>query len=182
MEGEVWKDIEGYEGLYRISSFGNVFSIKYDRFIKGSVNSRGYRLFDLWKNDLRKKFKLSRLVALNFLPNIENKENVDHIDRNKSNDNVSNLRWVDRFENGANRSHSKRKSFGIYKGTIFCRNSRKWRAVLRHKNIIYRLGLFASEIDAALAYNKKAKELNGEFAALNEIKEDIILAQGYFDF
>lgn len=173
MEGEVWKDIEGYEGLYRISSFGNVFSIKQNKILKGSINKYGYKEFQLSKNKLAKHFRASRLVAINFLLNPENKKVVDHIDRNKLNDNVSNLRWVTKFENSANRSLSKKKIFGTYKGVFFKKG--KWESRITHEHVRHHLGYFDLEIHAAFAYNTKAKELYGEFAHLNDIKEEDVL-------
>ena len=173
MEEEVWKDIEGYEGLYRISSFGNVFSIVSNKILKSGTNSDNYRTFSLCKNNTPKTYKAARLVGLNFLPNPENKRIIDHVDRNSLNDHISNLRWVTDQENQANRSLSKKKVFGMYKGVRFLNN--RWLSNITHNNIRYYLGCFGSEGHAALAYNKKAKELYGEFAHLNDVHEDHII-------
>lgn len=99
---EIWKDIKGYEGLYQISNFGRVKSLK--RMInkrrceeiikKPSLGGKGYYRLPLCKNGINKYYFIHRLVADAFIPNPENKPTVDHIDRNKINNYVNNLRWA----------------------------------------------------------------------------------------
>jgi len=176
MEEEIWKDIEGYEGLYRISSFGNAFSIISNKILKLVINRDGYHAISLRK----KTSTIHIILAKHFIPNPENKKQVDHIDRNKLNNHISNLRWATKSENQANRSNVTRN----YKG-IYCKNKckrKKWVAQIRLNRKAYYLGTFKSEIEAALAYNKKAKEFFGEFALINDIKEDFNLGQLDFDF
>lgn len=75
--GEVWMDVIGYEGLYRISNMGRVFIVK-----KGVMmtlkNNKGYKYVFLSKNDKKKQFAVYRLVAIHFIPNPENKKEVNH--------------------------------------------------------------------------------------------------------
>lgn len=168
MEKEIWKDIEGYEGLYKISSFGNVFSVKTNRLMLCKVH-RGYKNLYLNINKQRKFFKISRLVAQHFIPNPENKKLVDHIDRNKSNDHVSNLRWATSSENAGNTS-SRKDSSSKYKGVSFRKKIKKWEVSIKLNEKKQHLGFFTCEKEAALAYNKKAKEMFGEFANLNDIE------------
>jgi len=110
MEQELLKWIEGYEGLYIITSYGRVFSvIKRDRYSRimggGEVkqqltgSQRDYRFVVLYKNGKGKQFYVHQLVAKAFIPNPDNKPQVDHIDNNKENNNVSNLKWVTQKEN-----------------------------------------------------------------------------------
>ena len=96
------KDIDGYEGIYKIYEDGRVWSYKFNRFRKPTPNEKGYYYLDLTKDKKHKKFKLHRLLALHFIPNPDNKPQVDHIDRNKQNNNLSNLRWVTPGENSEN--------------------------------------------------------------------------------
>lgn len=98
--GEVWKDIKGYEGKYQVSDRGNVKSLNYRR--SGVENlltpwdaGRGY----LQVIFTRKKYAIHRLVAETFIPNPDNKSDVNHIDGNKKNNNVENLEWCTRQEN-----------------------------------------------------------------------------------
>lgn len=112
MKEEFWKYIEGYEERYSISSFGRVRSEKRNcNFVKGktriveekilkqSIEKDGYLTVGLSKNSKTKTFKVHRLVALTFLRNEENKEQVNHIDGNKQNNNIENLEWCTMSEN-----------------------------------------------------------------------------------
>lgn len=114
-EIEIWKDIQGYEGLYQVSSLGRIKSLnRYKQAKNDSISSfkerikklqlsyKGYLMVTLSRNKERKTFFVHRLVALAFLPNTENKPHIDHIDTNKQNNNVNNLRWVTPAENNNN--------------------------------------------------------------------------------
>ena len=95
---EIWKDIEGYEGRYKVSNTGKVYSITTNREMATS-NNTSYLGVTLYK-DGKPKFKLvHRLVAQAFIPNPENKPEVNHIDHNTHNNNIANLEWVTKDEN-----------------------------------------------------------------------------------
>ena len=93
-----WADILGYEGLYSVSTDGQVYTYKYKKVLKPR-SKKGYLNVSLSKNKKRKEFKIHRLVAMSFIPNPENKEQVNHIDGDKSNNKVTNLEWVTQSEN-----------------------------------------------------------------------------------
>lgn len=96
---EVWKDIEGYEGYYKISNFGNVKNIKTNYIIKLSdINSVGYYRVTLYK-PIKKRFFVHRLVAYHFCDGYSKNLIVNHKDGNKQNNNANNLEWVIRSEN-----------------------------------------------------------------------------------
>lgn len=102
LDGEIWKDIAGYEGLYQISNFGRVKRTYRNgnvKILKSWINRQGYLIVDLCKNSKRKHFPVHRLVAQAFIPNPENKPEPNHEDGNKFNNHVSNLKWVTRAEN-----------------------------------------------------------------------------------
>lgn len=109
---EIWKDIVGYEGLYQVSNFGRVKSLDRYRigkrgsktFCKGRIMSlnkmrNGYSLVQLMKNKKSCAFLVHRLVALAFIPIQHGKSYVDHIDGERGNNLVSNLRWCTAKEN-----------------------------------------------------------------------------------
>lgn len=99
MEQEIWKDVEGFNG-YQISNLGRVKSYYNNTTIirKTSVVC-GYKHLMLSKNKKKYNFYIHKLVANAFIPNPENKPEVNHIDGNKLNNNISNLEWVTRKEN-----------------------------------------------------------------------------------
>jgi hypothetical protein len=114
LEGEIWKDVVGYEGCYKVSSKGQVISLA--RVIYNGVNtfysqpklliqyvsSTGYYTVTLSKNAVRKKFKVHRLVAIAFINNPEYKLFIDHINTIRTDNRIENLRWVTRSENALN--------------------------------------------------------------------------------
>ena len=109
---EKWKAIEGYEGAYEVSNFGNVRSVDRDivysngRVVsykgntkKQTVDKYGYAYVGLYSNQKHKQGMTHRLVAKAFIPNIDNKPQVNHIDGNKLNNHVDNLEWATSQEN-----------------------------------------------------------------------------------
>lgn len=104
---EIWKDISNFKGYYQISNYGRVRSLtRFDgirerkgQMIKPILKSNGYLQVGLRKKGKRKYMGVHRLVAQHFLDNHENKSQVNHIDCNKQNNNVTNLEWVTPREN-----------------------------------------------------------------------------------
>lgn len=92
---EIWKDIPGYEGLYKINNNGTIISYgRKNQIIKKTcVSKNGYCRVVLSKNNKIKNYLIHRLVAETFIPNPNNYECVNHKDENKLNNNVENLEW-----------------------------------------------------------------------------------------
>lgn len=97
---EIWKDIEGYEGLYRISNKGRVYSVGKKIILKNYFQKRiGYFTITLRKEKKYKTLSIHRLVASAFVRNIHSKPQVNHIDGIKTNNISTNLEWVTISEN-----------------------------------------------------------------------------------
>lgn len=102
---EIWKDIKGYEGLYEISNLGNVKSLhkslnhNYKPFILKNDDYGRYNTVRLYKDGISKVYAIHRLVAQAFIPNIENKPFINHINGNKKDNRVENIEWCTPREN-----------------------------------------------------------------------------------
>jgi hypothetical protein len=92
------KDIVGYED-YTINENGEIYSKRNKKFLKQSISYRGYHTVRLCNSDGQKTFRVHRLVATHFIPNPDELPQVDHIDEDKSNNHVSNLRWCTNKDN-----------------------------------------------------------------------------------
>ena len=151
---EVWQDIEGFEGYYKVSNTGKVSGVdrriwsdkrQYYINIKGKelkrwLNGGGYFQVNLHKDNKMHICLISRLVAEAFIPNPDNKPFVDHINRDRTDNRAENLRWVTQKENCNNRKDNipegelkerikeySRKSYAKNK-EAHNRRSRKWEA------------------------------------------------------
>lgn len=112
---EIWKDIKGYEGYYQVSNLGNVRSldrvqtfnngsklckrIVYGKTISNYIGKCGYVRVRLARGGKKKTTLLHRLIALHFIPNPDNKKEVNHINGVKSDYSISNLEWMTHKEN-----------------------------------------------------------------------------------
>lgn len=112
MSEEVWKDVVGFEGMYKISSHGRVLTLERTYFngryktnrvvkqgIKGTSNRKGYINVGLRKDNKNYNFSVHRLVAIMFIPNPEDKKEVNHINGIKDDNRVENLEWMTPSEN-----------------------------------------------------------------------------------
>lgn len=103
-----WKILKENEN-YSINEKGEIKNNITKKILSPSINKdSGYYQIDLWKNNKSRKYTLHRLVANNFIPNLENKPTVDHIDGNRLNNDVSNLRWATYSE-----QNSRFNTFGV---------------------------------------------------------------------
>ena len=112
MENEIWKDIEGYEGIYQVSNLGRVRSLDRTYILKngrqqsakGCIMSQfdtkdGYKSVRLRTSESRKTFRVHRLVAMAFIENPHNLPIINHKDENKINNCVDNLEWCNQEYN-----------------------------------------------------------------------------------
>lgn len=96
---EIWKDVVGYEGKYMVSNLGRVKSVKKDLILTPKNNHDGYLRIQLWNKNKVEFVSIHRLVAMAFIPNIDNKPFVNHINGTKNDNRVENLEWVTQSEN-----------------------------------------------------------------------------------
>lgn len=99
MKIETWKDIKGYEGLYQVSDEGNIRSK--NGIIRPSKNNSGYLVTHLSKDGRVKSRLVHRIVAIAFLGDVPMGKEVDHINENKLDNRVENLRYLSRFDNAS---------------------------------------------------------------------------------
>ena len=102
-EKEIWKEIQGYEGEYEVSSHGRVRNLRTGRILGGGYGNHGYKQIKL----KGKKYLIHRLVALAFIPNPDNLPYINHIDERKDNNDISNLEWCTASQNQRHSAHQK---------------------------------------------------------------------------
>ena len=88
---EIYRDVKGYEGLYKVNALGEVFSVKRNKMLSETVDKHGYVKYCLTKDGTHRQVKAHRIVAEAFIPNPQNRREVNHIDGDKSNNAVWNL-------------------------------------------------------------------------------------------
>ena len=160
MDNEIWKDIEGFEGRYQVSSCGRVKSLSHfqsfgnqgmriipERLLKYGNRANGYMMVVLCKDNIRKSCNVHRLVAQAFIPNPNNLPQVNHIDENKHNNNVDNLEWVTSKEN-------------INHGTSLKRRSESQRYTQKSKKAVYQYDL-NNNLIAIYVSIREAERANG---------------------
>lgn len=154
---ETWRPVKGYEDYYTVSSFGKVVSLRNDKVLKYSVNHKGYFIVQLSKEGVKKNYRVHRLVAQTYIPNPDNLPEVDHINGDRQDNRIENLRWASPSSNTRNRDVC-RKSSSKYNGVYY--QDSKWVAIIRvnRKNVY--LGAFKCERFAALTFNKYCLENN----------------------
>lgn len=113
---EIWRNIKGYEGWYKVSNLGNVVSLRYQGKIRETPyfmrfdDNHGYKRVALTMNGIKRKVFVHRLVAEAFIPNLENKPYIDHINTIRDDNRVGNLRWVTHSENILNELTNDKRS------------------------------------------------------------------------
>lgn len=120
---EIWKSIDGYNGLYEVSTFGNVKRVSHktklkngairtfnEKLKKQGTDKDGYKTVMLYIGRNKKLFKVHRLVALAFIDNPNNLPMINHKDENKANNNINNLEWCDVLYNNNYGTRNKRLS------------------------------------------------------------------------
>ena len=162
---ENWKSIDEYEN-YEISDHGNVKNITTNKILKPSIDSNGYYKLSLYKNKIKTTSKIHRLVAHAFLDNHDDKLCVDHIDRDKLNNHISNLRYATNSENSSNRTIGSNNTSGTT-GVDFRKDKNKWRARIIKEGRQINLGFFETKEEAIEARSRAEEKYFKEFRPQN---------------
>jgi len=163
---EEFRVIKGYEGLYEISNFGAVKSFKYNKIdgciLKSSINSSGYYCVNLYKDNIRKTLKLHRLMGQAFIENPNEFEYIDHINQNKLDNRLENLRWINNSGNIRNVTKRNNNKSG-YRGVSWVKNRKRWRARINIDGKSIYLGYYENPEDASKVYEEKYNEVMKQF-------------------
>jgi len=162
---EMWRLIDRYHN-YEVSSHGRVRNNVSGKMLKLCESSNGYFVVNLYKDGKALTHNVHKLVAEAFIDNPNDKQCVDHIDRNKKNNYKSNLRFCSSQENSRNKT-KKLNTTSQYIGVSWHKRSKNWRANIKTNEGLKHLGCFDDEEEAARAYDEKAKEIDPVFFKLN---------------
>lgn len=158
-----WTPVIGFDG-YLISTEGHVCNQRTNRILKQNIGTHGYYYVTLRSQGKNYYRCIHRMMANAWLPNTHNLPYVDHRDRNRLNNTLSNLR----FASASLQNHNRSKGHGAsscYFGVSKCKNG--WRAkIMIHGRDIH-IGCSSSEEAAAAMYDAKAREIWGEDARTN---------------
>ena len=158
---EVWRSIDGYDN-YAVSSFGRVKNVKTGKILKARNDKYGYLRVNLYEYRVMKTHKIHKLVANAFIDNPNNKQCVDHIDNNKANNHISNLRFATYKENNQNSSISTRNTSGC-KGISWNKKAKKWNAKIKIDGINIHIGYYDNLEDAKTARINRANQAFGVY-------------------
>ena len=152
------KDIPNYQKLYAVTEEGLVWSYRKNDFLIPTLNEQGYYKVTLFDNNGRKKcIYIHKLVALTYIPIPQSEEEltVDHIDRNKRNNTVSNLRWVTRSVQNQNKNWTEKMQSSVEKAAKAHSHPVEQRDVNNHDILI---NSFNSCTEAAIKlFNDRSK-------------------------
>lgn len=180
-EEEVWVDIKGFEGLYKVSNHGRfksmprfkfnrdgkkVGAIIKEKILSNKYDKKGYVNHMLYKDFKYKMIKAHRIVALHFLENKNEKLQVNHLDCNKSNNYYKNLEWCNNLENQSHLSLSKNNFPGVH----YKKGIKRWVARIGYNKKEIYIGCFVSQneaIEARLNFQKNNNITNKYFNKQN---------------
>ena len=176
---EIWKDIDGYEGLYEVSNLGRIKSLRdkngnREKILKTIKDKDGYLKINLWKEDKMKTFRVHRLVATAFISNPNNLPTVNHIDENKENNVADNLEWMNLSQQQRHGTCQQRRVEKLTNGVLSKQvyqytKDEKLVAIWKSVNECKRNGFCKSHISACC--NGKLKSHKGYIWSYTEINQ-----------
>lgn len=158
---EVWKDVVGYEGLYKISDLGNVFSERRKALMRKTNHSKGYDVVGLRKNGVTNTKYVHGLVAEAFLLRpIGRTIVVDHINRNRKDNRLANIRFCEQSLNVVNQNTNRKVG---RQGVWFDKRSRRWKVQITKNYKVYCGNSFATHEEACQKREEMEKQLFPDF-------------------
>ena len=131
---ENWKDVPGYEGAYEVSDAGRVRSLLSNRILKPYKTNNGRNIVSLYKDGLRQRFLVYRLVLITFVGHPDEGQVACHNDGDRTNDQLSNLRWDSQSRNCADKEDHGTAQVG----------ERHGRAILKDSDVIEMRRMYAN--------------------------------------
>ena len=125
---EMWRSSDEIVN-YQVSNIGRVRNADTGRILKQSVNTQGYFKVDLYKDGKRTQILVHRLVAQEFIENLDDLKCVDHIDHCRQNNQASNIRWCSLQQNNMNKAKKLSPSTSKYKGVTYNKKAQKMESV-----------------------------------------------------
>jgi hypothetical protein len=180
---EIWKVIDDYPN-YKVSNFGNVYSIINNMIMTHEVTKKGkgYHRVELYKNGKSKHKTVSRLVYQMFgeRRSIMKNFQVEHQNRNKDDNHITNLRLSTKSQNEANKIKCKTNYQGnkpsrSFIGVTYRKRSRKWESSIKVKSKSFYLGLFKDQYNCAWVYNQVARQFKEQEFWLNTLPTNFVL-------
>jgi len=162
METEIWESVVGYEGYYEVSSLGRLKSIMHGAgrrigVLKPSISSSGYYTCVLYKDFKKRTISMHTIIAMAFLGHRRegHKFEIDHIDGDKKNNRVDNLRILTTRENTTEYQKRNKSKSSKYIGVSKDPESDCWKAIIYTEKRNKYIGRFKTEIEASEAYQKE---------------------------
>jgi len=159
---EEWRDVINFEGYYEISSIGRVRNARTQKIKAQNIQSNEkYMYVQLWKNNKHYTDRVHRLVAEAFIPNLLNKPQVNHINKDDKDNRVINLEWVTSSENhlhsykhgrinSKSRLGEKTSNASQYRYTYWDSNRSLWKSSIKFDGKTYNVGRYDNELSAAV--------------------------------
>ena len=163
---EEYREITGVEN-YLVSTFGNVKNAKSNHILQYQIDKGGYSTVSFRIAGKLSVRKIHRLVAITFLENDDDKPCIDHIDGNRQNNHVGNLRFATYSENSHNAKIRKDNTSG-HKGIRYDEITKRWRVRITIDGIQIHLGGYVNKEDAILARITRANQAFGVFVNASE--------------